>query len=155
MLLDTYNKAVVEAGMPRGEVMVYRHTWLGRTEKEALEFYDDVLSEYNHYLASAGGFAKIATRDERLTTRSLAKEAESIKAGKLTARTESPSSEGLFEKYADPILTTPDKMIERFKSLEAMGVDHVTCLMAMGMPGTEVVKNMELMAKEVLPAFAD
>jgi len=30
-LLKAYNDAVAESGKPRGEVMVYRHTWLGRT----------------------------------------------------------------------------------------------------------------------------
>lgn len=153
-LLETYNKAVAESGKPRGEVMVYRHTWLGRSEEEALEFFDDFVSEYNHYLASAGGGARV-TRDQRLKTRALAASAEKITAGKLTPYTEAPSPEGLFEKYADPILTTPERMIERFKSLERMGINHVTCLMAVGMPGREVVKNMELMAQEVLPTFAD
>jgi hypothetical protein len=65
------------------------------------------------------------------------------------------SSEGLYEKYSDPVLTTPDRMIERFKSMAAMGVDHLACLIAVGQPIGEIVKNLELMAQEVLPAFAE
>ncbi len=153
-LIEMYEAAVVESGNPRREVMVYRHTWLGRTDEEALRFFDNVVSEYNHYLASAGGGAK-KTRDERLTSRTVAKTQEAIVGGRLEPAKESPSPENLFENYADPILTTPDRMIERFKDLEKMGIDHVTCLMATGMPGSDVVNNMEFMAKEVLPAFVD
>ena len=65
------------------------------------------------------------------------------------------SSENLAEKYDDPILTTPDRMIEKFKGYEAMGVDHVACLIALGQPIKEIISQMEMMAAEVLPAFAE
>jgi len=152
-IIAVYDEAVKKTGNPRGEVMVYRHTWLGHTEEEATRYFDNVVSEYNHYLAAVGGAKK--TQDERLTTRGVGEDTMIVRAGCVEPATETPSRDNLFEKYSDPVLTTPDRMIERFKSLEQMGVDHVTCLMATGMPGREVVKNMELMAKEVLPAFAD
>ncbi|MFC7659085.1 hypothetical protein ACFQV8_25660 [Pseudonocardia benzenivorans] len=46
-------------------------------------------------------------------------------------------------------------MIERFKQMEAMGVDHLACLIAWGQPIEAVVAQMELMAEQVLPAFAE
>ena len=45
-------------------------------------------------------------------------------------------------------------MIERFKAYEALGVDHMACLIAVGQPIEAVVANMEFMAKEVLPEFS-
>jgi hypothetical protein len=46
-------------------------------------------------------------------------------------------------------------MIDRFKYYEHLGVDHLACLVAVGQPISEIIKNMELMAKEVFPAFAE
>ena len=46
-------------------------------------------------------------------------------------------------------------MIERFKTYEKLGVDHLACLVAVGMPTEAIIKNMKMMAEEVLPAFAD
>jgi alkanesulfonate monooxygenase SsuD/methylene tetrahydromethanopterin reductase-like flavin-dependent oxidoreductase (luciferase family) len=152
-LLEAFNAAAAESGSPRGEVMVYRHTWLGRTEADALEFFDDMVSEYNHYLAltqsGSGG-----TREDRLKARGTGEKVEFVEAGRVLPANESPSSEDLWEKYSDPVLTTADKMIERFKEMEAMGVDHLACLIAWGQPVEAVVAQMELMAQEVLPAFA-
>ena len=36
-----------------------------------------------------------------------------------------------------------------------MGVDHVACLIALGQPIKEIISQMEMMAAEVLPAFAE
>lgn len=156
-LLRAYNSAVAESGLPRGEVMVLRHTWVGHTEEEALEYFDDVVNEYNHYLTLVGARATQATqREGRLAVRGDGeRDDEAIVRGRMRPAQESVSPENLWEKYDDPVLTTPARMIERFKSYEAMGVDHLACLVAMGQPISAVVKNMELMAKEVLPAFAD
>jgi len=153
-LLQAYNDAVVESGKPRGEVMVLRHTWLGQTEEEALEYFDDVLSEYNHYMALVQGTGNTASREGRLKARGVGTRDDSvINAGLVTPLDYKVSTEDLFDRYADPVLTTPDRMIERFKGYEAMGVDHLSCLMAMGQPVDAVIENMRLMAEEVLPAF--
>jgi alkanesulfonate monooxygenase SsuD/methylene tetrahydromethanopterin reductase-like flavin-dependent oxidoreductase (luciferase family) len=156
MLLQSYNESVPE-GTARGEVMVLRHTWLGRTEQEALEYFDDVVNEYNHYVALVGASGSKKDRDGRLSVRGLGEQNDEIIVRGLVRPAEEsvPSPENLFEKYDDPVLTTPDKMIERFKRYEEMGVNHVACLVAMGQPNSAIIKNMEFMAKEVLPAFAD
>jgi flavin-dependent trigonelline monooxygenase, oxygenase component len=154
VLLAAYNEAAEAGGKPRGEVMVYRHTWLGRTEDEALTYFDDVLNEYNHYLAFTKDNGGRTTREERLAARGTGEMRDFIVAGKVQAESETFPREGLFEKYADPVLTTPDRMIERFKAMEAIGVDHVACLIAVGQPIDEIVANMKLMVDEVFPAFA-
>jgi len=156
VLLQNYNDAAAESDYPRGHFMLMRHVWAGRTDEEALEYFDDVLNEYNHYLAFTTDNGARASREDRLSARGTgSKERNFITAGRVLPEKESVSPENLFERFDDPILTTPDRMIERFKRYERMGVDHIACLMAMGMPGTAVVKNMELIANEVFPAFAE
>ncbi|WP_458040461.1 MULTISPECIES: LLM class flavin-dependent oxidoreductase [Bacteria] len=155
VLIESYNDEIVKTGNPRGEVMVLRHTWVGRTEEEALEYFDDVLSEYNYYMALVKGPGTVDTREDRLATRDVGESRDYVHGGQMRPEQHSFSKEGLLEKYADPVLTTPDRMIERFKSYERLGVDHLACLIAVGMPIDAVIKNMELMAAEVLPAFAD
>src|SRR5690606_16613277 len=138
-----------------GEVMVLRHTWLGHTEEEALEYFDDVLNEYNYYMALVKGPGTVDKQEDRLATRGVGKSRDYVHRGKMTPEQHTYSKENLFEKYADPVLTTPDRMIERFKGYEKLGVDHLACLIAVGQSTDAIVKNMELMSKEVFPAFQD
>lgn len=154
-LLANYNDEIATSGKPRGQVMVLRHTWLGRTEEEALEYFDDVVSEYNYYMALVKGPGTVDSREDRLATRDVGESRDYVKAGKMQPENHSFSTENLFEKYADPVLTTPDRMIERFKAYEKMGVDHLACLIAVGMPTEAIIKNMKMMAEEVFPAFAE
>lgn len=154
-LLQAYNEAVGESGLPRGEVMVLRHTWIGHTEEEALRYFDDFLNEYNHYMAIVQGKGAADTQGGRLAARGIGtRDGSVISAGLVSPLDRTVSREGLFERYANPVLTTPDRAIKRFKGYESMGVDHLSVLMAVGQPIDEVIKNMGLLAKEVLPAFA-
>ncbi|CAM3292535.1 Monooxygenase [Williamsia muralis] len=155
-LLEAYNDEIEKTGLARQQVMALRHTWLGSTEDQATEYFDDVLSEYNYYLTlvHAGSTAN-KTKEERLAARADGEKDDSVvRSGAMVPAQEAVSKEGLFEKYADPILTTPDRMISRFESYEALGVDHMACLIAVGQPIEAVIKNMEFMAKEVLPEFS-
>lgn len=154
-LLGSYNDEIAKTGNPRGEVMVLRHTWVGRTEEEALEYFDDVVSEYNYYMALVKGPGTVDTKEGRLATRDVGESRDYVRGGKMKPEQHSFSKDNLLEKYADPVLTTPDRMIERFKTYEKIGVDHLACLIAVGMPTDAVIKNMKMMAEEVLPAFAD
>ncbi|NMO94031.1 LLM class flavin-dependent oxidoreductase [Actinomycetospora sp. TBRC 11914] len=156
-LLASFDEGAAASGKPRGETMVLRHTWVGRTEEEALQYFDDVLNEYNHYLALVRPTGETTSREARLAAREAGDKDEytgAIRAGRVRPENHTMSRDGLYEKFDDPVLTTPDRMIERFKGYEEMGVDHLACLVAMGMPNSEVIKNMELMAEEVFPAFA-
>jgi alkanesulfonate monooxygenase SsuD/methylene tetrahydromethanopterin reductase-like flavin-dependent oxidoreductase (luciferase family) len=152
-LLAAYDDELAKTGQPRGEVMVLRHTSVGRTEAEALEYFDDLVNEYNHYMALVKGEGSDATREDRLTTRGMGTSRDYVTKGRMRPEEYSFSTEDLYEKYDDPVFTTPDRMIERFKTYEGMGVDHIACLIAVGQPIEAVIKNMELMAEEVLPAF--
>lgn len=155
VFLQSFNDAAAASGHPRGEVMVLRHVWVGDSEQEALRYFDDVVNEYNHYMAFVKDGGANTSREDRLAVRGVGEIRDFITAGRVQPETESPSSENMFERFDDPIMTTPDRMIERCQGYERMGVDHLACLMATGMPSSEVIKAMELMAKEVLPAFAE
>lgn len=113
------------------------------------------MNEYNYYMALVKGEGTVTSREDRLATRDVGESRDFVRGGKMRPEQHSFSKDDLFEKYADPVLTTPDRMIERFKTYERMGVDHLACLVAMGQPTDAVIKNMEMMAREVLPAFAD
>jgi alkanesulfonate monooxygenase SsuD/methylene tetrahydromethanopterin reductase-like flavin-dependent oxidoreductase (luciferase family) len=155
VFLQSFNDAAAESGHPRGEVMVLRHVWVGHSEQEALRYFDDVVNEYNHYMAFVKDGGANTSREDRLAARGVGEMRDFIVAGRVQPESESPSPENMFERFDDPIMSTPDRVIERCKGYERMGVDHLACLMAMGMPTSEVIKAMELMAKEVLPAFAE
>jgi len=156
-LLRAYDESVVASGKPRGQVMVLRHTWVGETEEKALAGgYPYVVDEWNHYMALVKGSGSTQSQEDRLKARGVGDRIDdTIVGGLVRPLTESPSSDGIFDKYDDPVLTTPDRMIKRFKGYEAMGVDHLVCLVAAGQPIDDVIDNMKMMAREVLPAFAD
>lgn len=154
-LLAAYNDEAEKTGNTRGQVMVLRHTWVGRTEDEALEYFDDVVNEYNYYMALVKGPGTVDTKEGRLATRDVGESRDYVHGGKMTPENHTFSKDNLLEKYADPILTTPDRMIERFKHYEKLGVDHLACLIAVGQPTEAIVENMKMMGEEVLPAFAD
>jgi hypothetical protein len=107
-------------------------------------------------MALVKGSGSTQTQEDRLKARGVGDRIDdTIVAGLVRPLTESPSSEGIFDKYDDPVITTPQRMIERFKGYEAMGVDHLVCLVAAGQPIDDVIDNMKMMAREVFPAFAD
>jgi alkanesulfonate monooxygenase SsuD/methylene tetrahydromethanopterin reductase-like flavin-dependent oxidoreductase (luciferase family) len=154
-LLGVYDEAVAASGKPRGEVMVLRHTAVGRTEEEAVQYFGDMLNEYNHYMALVRGTGSTTSKEERLASRGVGtRDDRFITAGRVKPLDEQVSPEGLFERYADPVMTTPDRMVERFRHYETLGVDHLSCLIAVGQPVEAVIEDMRLMAQEVLPAFA-
>ncbi|WES64377.1 LLM class flavin-dependent oxidoreductase [Microbacter sp. GSS18] len=155
LLLQTYNDAVATSGKPRGGVMVMRHVWLGQTEDQAKQYFDRMVDHWNHYLAFVKNSGPTGTAEGRLTRRVDDKGRNFVTGGKIHAESNSPSPDDLYENYNDPIMTTPDRMIERVKSYEALGVNRLSVHQAWGQPIGEVIKNMEFMAQEVFPAFAE
>lgn len=153
-LLGAYDQAVAESDQPRGEVMVLRHTAIGRTQDEAMEYFGDMLNEYNHYMALVRGTGSTTSKEARLASRGVGTRDDGFITGGLVKPVdEQVSAEGLLERYADPVMTTPDTMVERFRYYETLGIDHLSCLIAVGQPIDAVIENMRLMAQEVLPAF--
>jgi alkanesulfonate monooxygenase SsuD/methylene tetrahydromethanopterin reductase-like flavin-dependent oxidoreductase (luciferase family) len=52
------------------------------------------------------------------------------------------------------VLGNPDDCIEKVKAYEAMGIDHLLCLMQMrGLPHADVMRSIELFGREVIPAL--
>jgi len=158
-LLETYQRAVDESGKPRGEVMVMRHVWLGDTEEQALEYWDDLVHHADHYMTIVQGGREnmdLTTQEARLGRRiDGAPVNDFIERGVVQVVKVPRSSANLYETVNDPILTTADRMIERFKHHERIGIDHVILHQAWGQPNDAVLKNMEKISKEIFPAFAD
>ncbi|WES64381.1 LLM class flavin-dependent oxidoreductase [Microbacter sp. GSS18] len=156
-LLATYEKAVAESGKPRGEVMVMRHVWVGDTEEEALQYFDNIVDHSNHYMTIVQGGGENRNRNtrERLTRRVDGEMADFIHGGKIDAISVPREREGLFERMNDPIMTTPDRMIERFRHYEDIGVNHVVMHQGWGQPNDAILANMEKLATDVFPAFAE
>lgn len=155
MLLDAFNEAAERSDKPRGGVMVLRHVWLGQTEKDSLRYFDDVVNHWNHYSAFVKNSGRTDTAEGRLTRRVDDQGRNFVKGGIIAPEKNAPSRDNLFENFDDPIMTTPDRMIERVKGYEQLGVTRLTVHQAWGQPIGEVIKNMEFMAQEVLPAFGE
>jgi alkanesulfonate monooxygenase SsuD/methylene tetrahydromethanopterin reductase-like flavin-dependent oxidoreductase (luciferase family) len=63
-----------------------------------------------------------------------------------------PSYDYLFEKRA--VIGTPDQCITRIKALQDQGIEYFGCNFLMGnIEHRNVLKSMELFAREVMPAF--
>lgn len=154
LLMETFNTASAESGKERGEVMVLRHTFIHEDEQQALEKVDEVVLHWNHYMATVQGSGTGTSREHRLAAREDLVDGI-IKGGRVIPDTNVPDTSNVYDTYDDPILTNPARAVERFKHYEEIGVDHVSCLTAMGFAIDEVLTSMELMAKEVFPAFAD
>jgi alkanesulfonate monooxygenase SsuD/methylene tetrahydromethanopterin reductase-like flavin-dependent oxidoreductase (luciferase family) len=158
-LLATYNRIIEESGHTRGQVMVMRHVWVGDTEEQAIaESFDAVVNHSDHYMTivKGGGENRNRSKAERLTRRVDGEmDNDIIVGGKIVPTRHERSSENLFENFNDPVITTADRMIQRFKHFEEIGIDHLTIHQAWGQPIDSVIANMEKLAKEVFPAFAE
>ncbi|MCS5498300.1 LLM class flavin-dependent oxidoreductase [Cnuibacter physcomitrellae] len=158
-LLKTYDAAVAASGKPRGEVMVLRHVWLGDTEEQAMEYWDDLVNHSNHYMTIVQGGREnkdLTTQEARLGRRIDGAAVNDFITGGFVDVVPVPrSKENLYETHNDPVLTTPDKMIQRFKHYESIGIDHLLLHQSWGQPGAAVIENMEKIAREVMPALED
>lgn len=154
-IIEHFNDAAAESDKPRGEVKVMRHVWVAETEKEALEHFDKVVYHWNHYMAivEGAGATRGTTREQRLKRRVEGVVSDVVDRGRIIPQTNAIPREGLYENFNDPVMTTPDRMIQRFKHYDQLGIDHLVCHQAMGMPMADVIKNMEFLAREVFPAF--
>lgn len=157
VLLQTYEQAVADSGKPRGEVMVLRHVWLGDTEEQAMEHWDDLVNHSDHYMTIVQGGRE--NRDLTLQEARLGRRIDGapvndfITGGFVDVVPVPRSKENLYETMNDPVLTTPDRMIERFKHYESIGIDHLLLHQAWGQSNDAVLKNMEKIATEIFPAM--
>lgn len=159
VLLQTYDRVVSESGKPRGQVMVLRHVWLGDSEEEAFEHWDDLVNHSDHYMTIVQGGrenADLSSQEARLGRRiDGAPVNDFIEHGFVQTVPVPRSRENLHETMNDPVLTTADRMIERFKHFDEIGIDHLLLHQAWGQSNESVLKNMEKIAEEILPAFQE
>jgi hypothetical protein len=78
-----------------------------------------------------------------------------VKEGRIKPVNLEIERDDVYNTYDDPILTSPEKAIARFRHYETLGVNHVMGLSAFGEPVDQVIHCMEVMAKHVLPVFAE
>ena len=156
VIMDNFNAAAAESGHARGEVTVMRHIQIGDTEQEALKHFDRVVENWNHYMAivEGAGANRGNSQDQRLARRSESAVRERVSGGRIDPTTYTQSPVDLDKNFSTPIMTTPDRMIDRFRHFEDLGIDHLVCNVSMGIPHEDVIKNLEKLATQVLPAFA-
>ncbi|MEZ2388553.1 LLM class flavin-dependent oxidoreductase [bacterium RCC_150] len=155
ILMGEYNKAVEESGKPRGGVMMLRHAWVAETEAQAKKFLPEMLHHWNHYNAFVKNSGDTSSAEGRLQRRVDDQGRTFVKGGFIIPETASPNTDNLFDDFDDPIMTTPDRFIERVKGYEEMGVDRLSLHQTWGQPIGDVIKNMEFIAKEVFPEFEE
>jgi alkanesulfonate monooxygenase SsuD/methylene tetrahydromethanopterin reductase-like flavin-dependent oxidoreductase (luciferase family) len=151
-VMQWYDEASAASGKPRGEVMVLRRIFIDETEEKALRQLDNVHRHWSYYMSQYKGTPANAQArfQERTENDDIV-----VSQGAIRPVNLSIERDDVYNTYDDPILTSPDKAITRFKHYESIGVDHVLGLSAFGEPVDEVIHNMEVMAKYVFPAFLE
>jgi alkanesulfonate monooxygenase SsuD/methylene tetrahydromethanopterin reductase-like flavin-dependent oxidoreductase (luciferase family) len=147
-----YDEAASAAGVERGEVMVLRRVFIDETEEQALKQLETVYHHWNYYMA---GYTASSNKDEQRFKERTENADLEVKDGAIVPANMEIDRTDVYNTYDDPILTSPEKAIARFKHYESLGVDHVKALTAFGAGVDEVIHSMEVMAKYVLPEFAD
>ena len=151
-VLGWYRESNALSGKASGEVMVLRRTFIAQTEERALKELEAVYQHWNYYMSAYKGTpqTEAARFQERTENDDIV-----LRGGSVVPAEMKIDRSDVYNTYDDPILTTPEKAIARFKTYEDLGVNHIQALMAFGNNVKDVVDSMELMAKEIFPAFAD
>lgn len=147
-MLDWYNESSTESLAGRGEVMVLRRIFVDEDESKALKHVDDFYRHWSYYMSQY----KPADGVDRLGDRVDNEDIE-VKGGSIKPVEFDIPLDNIYEDYDDPIITTPEKAIQRFKYYESLGVDAVMTMSATGGKVDDVIGTMETMAKHVFPEF--
>jgi alkanesulfonate monooxygenase SsuD/methylene tetrahydromethanopterin reductase-like flavin-dependent oxidoreductase (luciferase family) len=150
--MEWYNTAAKDAGVERGEVMVLRRVFIDETEEAALKHLDTVYDHWNYYMA---GYKASSNADANRFKERTENDDLVVKDGAIVPANMTISRDDVYNTYDDPILTTPERAITRFKHYESLGVNHVKTLTAFGTKVDDVIHSMEVMAKDVFPAFTE
>ena len=125
--------------LPRPEIMVLRHTFVGANEYEVLQAAEDLSAWYctfgawfKNNLPVTNGSMPALTVEER-------------------GAIEMFSVENMRKNH---IVGTPDQVIERIRSYEAMGYDEFSIWLDNGMSPRRKKKTLRLFIDEVLPEFS-
>jgi alkanesulfonate monooxygenase SsuD/methylene tetrahydromethanopterin reductase-like flavin-dependent oxidoreductase (luciferase family) len=141
-LLNEYRAAGGGHGV---EIGLARKTHIAETEAEALKQANQFVSHWKMYMS-----AFEARLDRRLEPRVDLKTPLDAKNVQLPIDLD---LEHIYEKYDDPIITSPEKAIERVKYYEELGITYLIVNMAVGVPHQDVMKSLRLFATEVMPHF--
>ncbi len=133
-----YRKAWADAGHPgRGTVTLMLHTFLGTDENEVKEIVRRPMKEY---LRSAVSLVKAAAWTFPTTKRKISASgrtlAEMLDKGGISDEDMEDLLDHAFERYyaTSGLLGTPESCLEMMRSVKAIGVDEVACLLDFGVP---------------------
>jgi alkanesulfonate monooxygenase SsuD/methylene tetrahydromethanopterin reductase-like flavin-dependent oxidoreductase (luciferase family) len=149
-VMQWYSEGVAESAMPRGDVMVLRRVMIGATEEEALGHLDSIHQHWNYYMSQ---FKASSSSDQTRFNERTENEGIQVRDGAVVPAAMEIDRTDIFNTYDDPIVTSPEKAIQRFKHYEAIGVNHVLAMSSFGQDIGATVRSMELLASEVMPSF--
>jgi alkanesulfonate monooxygenase SsuD/methylene tetrahydromethanopterin reductase-like flavin-dependent oxidoreductase (luciferase family) len=148
-LMTDFNRAQSASGHRRPHVGLQRRVFVAETEAEALRHLDDLMTHWRMYMAFYEPRA-----DRRLDVRVDLADTPVVGGAVQPARLELDLSD-VYGTFDDPVITTPDKAIRRLRLYEQLGVTHLMANMAFGEPQADVLRSLELFAREVMPHFAE
>jgi alkanesulfonate monooxygenase SsuD/methylene tetrahydromethanopterin reductase-like flavin-dependent oxidoreductase (luciferase family) len=130
------------------EIGLTRKTFIGESEDDALKQLPYFVRHWQMYMAGyqARPDARLEERIERPGGRG------ATMGGDLPMPIEL-DLDHVYDSYDDPIVTTPDKAIERIRRYQELGITYLVTNTAIGVPHRDVLRSLELFAKEVMPHF--
>jgi alkanesulfonate monooxygenase SsuD/methylene tetrahydromethanopterin reductase-like flavin-dependent oxidoreductase (luciferase family) len=146
-LMGEFNVAQAASGHSRPEVGLLRRVFIAETEREALKHLDDLMTHWRMYMA----FYE-ARPERRLDVRVDLADTPVIRGAVQPASLDLDLST-VYDTYDDPIITTPQKAVERIKKYEQLGVTYMMTNSAFGEPHADAMRSLELFATEVMPHF--
>jgi natural product biosynthesis luciferase-like monooxygenase protein len=135
--IQLYRKAWDEAGHPgRGTVALMMHTFLGEDLEEVREI---VRGPFRDYLRSSVGLIAGLAKGRGQDIRSAEFSDEDMEA----------LLDHAFERYFETsaLMGTPETCLATVERLKALDVDDVACLIDFGVPESQVVASLDLLAQ--------
>jgi len=140
-LMARFNEACVNhPQIPRPEIMLLRHTFVGEDEAEVAIGADDISKFYCYFGAWF--------RNERPVTQGVIQRLSDEEMAKLEMF--SPDN-----MRANNVIGTPATVIDRIRAYEALGYDQYSFWIDSGMSHAKKVKSLRLFIDEVMPAFQE
>jgi len=146
--LAEFNSALQEYGRPRPNISLLRRVYIAETQEEADRAIPYCFRHWSYYMS-------FFDADQRKRFQERVTVDAPVRRGAMTPANVSLDLSNVYDTYDDPIITTPDKAIRRFKNYESLGVTHVLMATAFGLPHKDVLRSMELVAREVMPYFRE
>jgi len=146
--LGEFQKALAEYGQPKPNIGLLRRVFVDETRKNAERYVESCFHHWNYYMAFFESNQK-----KRFQERTYSEAA--VHGGAMTPAQLNIDLSNVYDTYDDPIITDPAGAIKRIKHYESLGVTHLMMLTAFGIPHGEVLRSMELIAREVMPHFRE